>query len=390
MFTTVTLIVVLVPALVVGCYPLWITRLLARNRLRDTAGRPHAPPPVSVIVPCRGVDAGLDRNAAAVLAQVFAARCEVLFCVESADDPAVPVIERRLRGDPAGTGRLVVTGDAGSDLGKMHNLLGGLSAATGRRLVFLDSDVRLPDAGYLERFLAGLDRPGVGLVTCFPAYRNVRNLPAAYIALTINDDLLGLFAAAGMFGPLSVANGSCMAIDREILDRAGGLDALRNQLLMDSALARNVLDAGAAVRLHEEGAPVHIGRATWRQVRRQSRRWHLAMSRVLPRPVYLGFAWLRSGFLLGSLAFAATGGDRLVGGALAFSLLVRLAVAWWLERRHLHGGALARHQWLLPAIEWINGWDALTAPLDAVARWRGRVYRVDGRGRTIELREPDR
>jgi ceramide glucosyltransferase len=278
-----------------------------------------------------------------------------------------------------------MTGSAGDELGKMHNLLGGLAEASGQRLVFIDSDVRLPHPRYLDRFLAGLDQPGVGLVTCYPAYQDAGGVPAAVITLTINDDLLGMFAAVAALGPLSVANGSCLALDRNVLDRAGGLTPLRHQLLMDSALARRVLSTSGDVWLHEEGAPVRVGHATWAQVRQQSRRWHLAMSRVLSPPIYLGFAWVRSGFLLGSLAFAATTFDPVVGSALAGYLAVRIAVSWWLDRRFLASGTLGRYLWLLPVIEWINGWDALTAPLERVVRWRGRIYRVDRRGRATQV-----
>jgi ceramide glucosyltransferase len=378
----VTLVVVLVPAVVVGCYPLWITRLFARNRRpRPSVRRRDQPPSLSVIVPCRGLEEHSESNINSLLRQTFQASTEILFCVESPADPVVALLERLLRDRPTVPVQLVMTGEAGEHLGKMHNLLGGLSRAVGQRLVFLDSDVLLPDSDFLNRFLTGLDQPGVGLVSCFPAYRDFHSTPAAAIGLMINNDLLGMFATLGMLGPLSVANGSCLAIDRDLLDEAGGLSALRDQLLMDTALARRVLQAGYRVWLHEEAAPVRSGDMSWRQVWQQAQRWQLAMWRVLPRAVYCGFAWIRSGLLLGAMATVATGLDPAVGAAVAISLAVRLLTSAWLDQRHLHSGSFFRYVWLLPLIELMNGWGALTSPLSREATWRGRSYLIDRRGR---------
>jgi ceramide glucosyltransferase len=376
---------VLVPGLFTACYPLFIARVLARGQ--GGAGRnPSTCGRVSVIVPCRGLEEGQAAGVAAVLAQSFTAPAEILFCVARADDPAVAVIEPLLAERREGVARLVVTGPAGEALGKMHNLLGGLAAATGDRLVFLDSDVRLPDPGYLERFVAGLAEPGVGLVTCFPACRQAGSVAAAVVTLLINDDLLGLFAFVGARGDLSLANGSCLAVDRAALTATGGLGALDRQLLMDTALAQRVRSAGLRVRLHDEAAPVHTGRLTWAQAWRQSRRWHAAMWRVLPRWQYAGFAWLRGATLLGLLlAVGALGAGHAAAAPLVFAtagtLGLRCAVALWLDRRRLHAGLPARWWCLLPLVELAGGLEAWTAPLTREIHWRGTAYRVDRRGR---------
>lgn len=382
---------VLIPGLFTACYPLFIARVLARGR--PAAGRAEGPSIcglVSVIVPCRGLEEGQAAGVAAVLAQSFTSPAEILFCVARTDDPAAAVITPLLPGRPDGAARLVVTGPAGDALGKMHNLLGGLATATGDRLVFLDSDVRLPDPGYLERFVAGLGEPGVGLVTCFPACRQAGSAAAAVITLLINDDLLGLFAFVGGRGDLSLANGSCLAIDRAALTAAGGLSALERQLLMDTALAQRVRSAGYRVRLHDEAAPVPTGCLTWAQAWRQSRRWHAAMWRVLPRWQYAGFAWLRGATLLGLLLTCGTlGAGHGVAAPLAFAtagtLGLRCAVALWLDRRHLHAGLPARWWCLLPLVELAGGLEAWTAPLTREVHWRGTAYRMDRRGRATPV-----
>jgi ceramide glucosyltransferase len=380
--------VLLAPSLFVACTPLFIARMFARRRTRDASAGPAGGGTASVIVPCRGLESPPGDNAAALLAQSFPYPVEILFCVEAADDPVVAVLQPLLKARVDGAARLVVTGPAGSDLGKMHNLIGGLAVATGSRLVFLDSDVRLPDRDYLRRFVSGLDEPGTGLVTCFPAYRQCANIPAAIVAAMVNLDLLGLFAFVGLRGNLSLANGSCLAATREAVEAAGGLGALRTQLLMDTALARGVLRAGLRVHLHNEAAPVVAGRMTVAQWRQQSRRWHLAMWRVLPRAQYVGFAWLRSSLLLLALVWALAGGRPLPAVALAAGLAVRGAVMAAVDRRYLRSRSLIRYGWLLPVVEVINGWDALTAPFAREIRWRGTRYHVNREGRATPLAIP--
>jgi len=376
------LIVVLVPGLVVACYPFFIRQVLAKNLgVAGLSRGNHQSCALSVIIPCRGLEERPTENIEALLEQRFSYPAEILFCVESTDDPVVAVLEPLLRLRQDGSARLVITGAAGDDLGKMHNLMGGFAEAAGDRLVFLDSDVLLPDAAYLNRFVAGLDQPGVGLVTCYPAYRHFRNLPAAITALMINNDLLGLFGVVGAYGDLPLANGSCMAVDRQALEASGGLSVLRRQLLMDTALARNVLQAGYEVRLHGEGAPVVAGRMTMSQSKQQSRRWHMAMWRVLPRLHYFGFAWLRAGFMLGAVAWVISAPNPTLAAALAFTLTVRFLISWWLDRHHLRSGSFFRYCWLLPLVELVNGWEVLTAPLGREIDWRGRAYLVDHRGR---------
>ncbi len=382
--TMLLLFVVLVPGLIVACYPLFIRRVLAADS-RGEVPLPgnRKPSLLSILVPVRGLEEHPTDNITALLGQMFSTSAEIIFCVESADDPVVSVLEPLLRAHPDRAARLVITGGAGDDLGKMHNLMGGYTEAAGDRLILLDSDVLLPDPEYLDRFVAGLDRSGVGLVTCYPAYKNFRNIPAAIMAFMINNDLLGLFTIVGARGDLPLANGSCMAVTRVALEAAGGLTALRRQLLMDTALARNVVRAGYEVRLHDEGAPVTAGRMTMSQMRQQSRRWHLAMWRVLPRLQYFGYAWLRGGFLLGVVGLVMVTPSRYLAGALAITLAARFLVSWWLDFRYLHSGSFFRFCWLLPLVELINGWDVLVAPLGREVGWRGRSYQVDRRGQVI-------
>src|ERR1043165_7347473 len=64
---------------------------------KDEFGKPPSTfiPFVTLIAPCRGVDDGLDKNLAALFRQDYP-EYEIIFGVDSKDDPAVPVIQRTI------------------------------------------------------------------------------------------------------------------------------------------------------------------------------------------------------------------------------------------------------------------------------------------------------
>ena len=48
---------------------------------------------ISILVPVRGLEEHPTDNITALLGQRFSIPAEIIFCVESADDPVVPVLE---------------------------------------------------------------------------------------------------------------------------------------------------------------------------------------------------------------------------------------------------------------------------------------------------------
>jgi len=120
-----------------------LARVLRTIEPHCTATEPNLPS-VSVLAPCRGVEAHFEDYVRALLSQEYA-RYEVLFLVESAADPAWPVLHRILV-NPTGTcASLVITGTAVGCSQKIHNLLVGMEHITPESsiLAFVDSDAQV-------------------------------------------------------------------------------------------------------------------------------------------------------------------------------------------------------------------------------------------------------
>ena len=153
---------------------IWLGILSFRGGLRFAAyirsqlAQPRADysPFATVIVPCRGLDDGLEENLAALFEQSYPAY-EVLFVTDSETDPALEVIQKviKTKSSPAAA-RVVIAGAAVDSGQKVHNLRAAVEHIDARSevLVFVDSDAR-PAANWLRSLVAPLIDHGLGVAT---------------------------------------------------------------------------------------------------------------------------------------------------------------------------------------------------------------------------------
>ena len=109
-------------------------------------------PPISLVRPL----CGIDNFAAETLRSTFDLdypRCEILFCVASAKDPVVPLVEGLMAERPEAGAKLLVGDDKLSSNPKLNNVLKGWRAARHDWIVIADSNVLMP-RDYIQRLLA--------------------------------------------------------------------------------------------------------------------------------------------------------------------------------------------------------------------------------------------
>ena len=163
------------PILAAACFCLattaihFVSIVIAGMRLRRTT--PTEPlshqefPPVSLVRPL----CGIDNYAAETLRTSFELDypcCEVLFCVASAKDPVIPLVEALITEHPNASAKLLIGDDRVSTNPKLNNVLKGWRAAQHDWIVLADSNVLMP-ADYLERLMATW-RADTGLVASPP------------------------------------------------------------------------------------------------------------------------------------------------------------------------------------------------------------------------------
>jgi ceramide glucosyltransferase len=131
------------------------------------ASRPRRPararPPVTVLKPLHGDEPGLEQ-ALETLCQQRYPLYQVVFGVQDPADPAAGVVRRLQSRFPGRDLTLVVDATQHGRNRKIGNLINMLPAARHEIVVIADSDLYVqPD--YLERLVAAMESPGVGLVT---------------------------------------------------------------------------------------------------------------------------------------------------------------------------------------------------------------------------------
>ncbi|MDE3153567.1 MAG: bacteriohopanetetrol glucosamine biosynthesis glycosyltransferase HpnI [Acidobacteriota bacterium] len=329
-------------------------------------------PPVSILKPVRGLDRHSFENFASFCRQDYPA-WEILFAVEDAGDPVIPVIERLQAAFPERDIRLLVGAPVVGTSAKVNKLCRLAREARHDLLVINDSDIRVgPD--YLRAVAAPFADPRVGLVTCL--YTGVREggIGAALESIAIETEFAASVLVARQLEGMTFALGATMAVPRDRLVEIGGFEALADYCADDFELGHRVAARGHRVALagvvvqsecvETVGAFVRHA-LRWAVTRRHCRpggHWGLVVTQGLPWAV--------------AAACVAPSAALAIAYPAAY-LALRLALAWTVGVRGLGDRGLRAWWWLVPVA------DALGAGIWALSLFRNRI---DWRGRTFYLR----
>jgi ceramide glucosyltransferase len=246
--------------------------IAAFRLLRGGPGDPQSfqqPPPVSLVRPL----CGIDNFAADTLRSTFELnypRCEILFCVASAKDPVVPLIEALMAAQPEAGARLLVGDERVSNNPKLNNVLKGWRAARYDWIVIVDSNVLMP-RDYIERLFASW-RTDTGLVASPPIGLQPDGFWAELECAFLNTYQARWQYIADAFG-FGFAQGKTMLWRRADLERAGGIEALANEVAEDAAATKVVRSAGLKVQLVDRPFPQPLGHRTAAEVWNRQVRW---------------------------------------------------------------------------------------------------------------------
>lgn len=195
----------------------WEHRRFARSRLKRDKKWSDPPMRIRVCAPCKGVDLGLADNLARLFEQDYP-NYEIVFIVETGDDPANQVIQTCMGKYPHVDARLVVAGRATESGQKVHNLRVATAAMPEdiQVLAFVDSDAR-PNSDWLRTLTQRLERPEIGATTAYRWFVPKTPSLANHLLYSINA------MVASFFGPGShhLVWGGSWAIRREVFDSIG-------------------------------------------------------------------------------------------------------------------------------------------------------------------------
>jgi len=347
-----------------------------RNSTADNTANAESLGPVSILKPIRGLDPDAYENFASFCRQDYP-DYEILFCVDSADDPSVPVIEKLSRNFPDchirvlfGSGR-----DAPND--KVAKLARLADEAQHELLVISDSDVRVrPD--YLRTIVAPLADPKVGAVTCFyvPADDSTFVHSLQSIGM-VSDFYAGILVARQLDG-VKFALGPTIATSRARLADFGGYAAIENRPADDLLVGRLIAEQGYEVKLLPYSILTVPDYDSIRDLFHKRLRWIVVMRHMRPWG-HLGLIFTQ-GLAWSLVAIAVHPSVPLAALYLAAYLALRSAMVWLIGLRGLKQQSLWKKLPLLPI------WDALALFIWLISfgrstiRWRDQEYFIrDGR-----------
>jgi ceramide glucosyltransferase len=202
-------------------------------------------PFVSVIVPCRGLDAGLEKNLSALFGQDFPAY-EVIFVTDDENDKAVKIIaEVSRKGAKRAKSKLVISGKAEGESQKVRNLREAVLevSAESEVFVFVDSDAR-PAKAWLKNLIAPLADEKIGAATGYRWFVSKKFGFASELRAVWNASIA---SALGANLESNFCWGGSMAIGRETFEKLQMREKWRGVLSDDFAVTRAMKDAGLPV-----------------------------------------------------------------------------------------------------------------------------------------------
>lgn len=338
-------------------------------------------PPVSMMIPVCGLDAGAWENWSSLCQQNYS-DYEILFGVVDPKDAAVPVLEKLVdrfsaarSGSQCDRARLLVGLKPRGINHKDSTLSYLLEEAKHEVIIFADSDIRV-HSDYIRTVITPLADPEVGMVTCAFVGRDPQSLGAAMASFGRCFDFIpSLLLARIIDGGLRCAVGTTIATRKTTLADCGGLHL--NRIGSDYNLGKRTARSGYRVELSRYVLESDTGKESLGQMFQRELRWARTI-RFNRGPQYYTMVFcygtvycipllLISGFANWAIALSLT--TWIVRYAQVFVALFRLDCP-----------KLLRWFWALPLRDVLSLTIWAIGAFGSRAYWRGRRLKIEGDG----------
>jgi ceramide glucosyltransferase len=251
-------------------------------------------PPVSLLIPIRGLDDGLEENLTSFYESDYP-DLEVLFGVDDEDDEVVPLLKGLAVRYPGRPTRVIAAGGVQRDNPKVHKLARLERYSRGKLFWVCDSNIRV-ERDTLRHLVEGHLERGARIV-----FSPIRGTSSRSFASLIENGYLNSFLSGSVitawkvFGQ-QVVCGKSILIDREALRRFGGFRFYRDYLAEDYLLGESFVRGGFPIAMNGTWVTNINQRTTlagfWGRMSRWAKlRWHLRpglyLLEVLLNPIAL-------------------------------------------------------------------------------------------------------
>ncbi len=267
-------------AALIGAAQHYIGTIFLQRFVAAPARAPHVRVPVSILKPLCGVDP-LTELALESFFLIDYPDYQIVFGVQDPNDPVLAMVAALRARYPTREVVVVVDGTLHGSNRKVSNLINMLPAARHELLVMSDADIHVPPY-FLDRVVAALEAPSVGLVTSL--YTALPGTPALATRLGAAQIMYNFLPGALLARQLGRQDclGVTMALTRSVLAEVGGLQAVANNLADDQVLGRLVVAAGYKLTLAQVIPATTVPEGNFRALFRHELRWARTIRALVP------------------------------------------------------------------------------------------------------------
>jgi ceramide glucosyltransferase len=355
----------------VGTAQLIIGTLLVRRFNAAPPARLAAHPPVSLLKPLCGVEP-LTELALESFFLIEYPEYQLIFGVQNLADPVLEIVATLRARYPARDVSLIVDPALHGTNRKISNLINMLPAARYDVLVMSDADIHVP-VYFLDRVVAALAEPGVGLVTTlYTALPGTPHLATLMGANQINYNFLPGALLARALGRQDCL-GVTMALTREMLASIGGLQAVANHLADDQVMGRLVIAKGFKLTLAQVIPATTVPEHDFNALFRHELRWARTIRALVPLPYAASVLQFSLFWALLTVAFAH-------GAALAWVLFLAVLMIRYASARQVDAElklAKSGDAWLFLLRDFCSALIFAVSYAGDKVDWRGQMMRAD-------------
>jgi len=222
-----------------------VLTILFRNGKKAPRQTLEGCPLVSILKPLRNFDDDMERNFESFF-QLDYPLYEILFAVDSPEDPCMQVVDRLRLKYPHVPAHIVVTGHSQSHNPKIHKLAQLEPLSNGRLFWVTDSNIRVK-ADTLDKLVQAHLRTGAKVIFSPIRGASSRTLGSLMENAGLNFFTSGSVMAAWALFRQPIIVGKSILIERESLSRFGGFAYFKNYLAEDFLLGDAFVKSGFSV-----------------------------------------------------------------------------------------------------------------------------------------------
>lgn len=359
-------------------------------------------PFATLVIPCKGLDHGLEKNLSSFLSQDYEAY-QMIFVVDDRHDPAVSMIQRLIDDDQLHENiKLVISQKATTSGQKVENLRQAILHADDRSevFVFADSDARVsPD--WLTNLISPLSDASIGATTGYRWFITENGGLAGELRSVWNASI------ASTLGPNRKRNfcwGGSMAIRREVFEKLDVRERWNGTLSDDFTVTRLMRENGLGIHFVPQALAASIENCTFGELLEFTNR-QMKITRVYSQDLWI-MSFVGSGLFCTVMTAAIVlillspiGSYGFVSAAVTLLLVSLFSIGKsWLRLSAIRmampeHSKLLKRQWfpqitLCAVAQPLYFVNCIAALFSKKIVWRGITYELKSCSETIVVREP--